>query len=97
MSILKSKHSGWTWDMKRTPFGGGGKGGGGPSGGGSTQQSNQYSNISPWASPYVSSILGAAQNQVFQTKTTPATEGYYTDSQGNKVDAATAQANQGKI
>lgn len=24
MSILKSKHSGWTWDLKRTPFGGGG-------------------------------------------------------------------------
>lgn len=22
MSILKSKHSGWTWDLKRTPFGG---------------------------------------------------------------------------
>lgn len=28
MSILKSKHSGWTWEGKRTPFGGGGKGGG---------------------------------------------------------------------
>ena len=26
MSILRSKHSGWTWDNKRTPFGGGGKG-----------------------------------------------------------------------
>lgn len=23
MSILRSKHSGWTWDLKRTPFGGG--------------------------------------------------------------------------
>lgn len=29
MSILKSKHSGWTWEGKRTPFGGG-KGGGAP-------------------------------------------------------------------
>jgi hypothetical protein len=29
MSILKSKHSGWTHELKRTPFGGGGKGGGG--------------------------------------------------------------------
>lgn len=28
MSILRSKHSGWTWEGKRTPFGGGGKGGG---------------------------------------------------------------------
>ena len=26
MSILKSKHSGWTFEGKRTPFGGGGKG-----------------------------------------------------------------------
>jgi hypothetical protein len=24
MSFIKSKHSGWTWDLKRTPFGGGG-------------------------------------------------------------------------
>jgi hypothetical protein len=94
MSILKSKHNGWSFDGTRTPFGGGGKGGGGPSGGGSQQQSNQYSNISPWASPYVGSILGAAQNQVFQTKQNPATAGYYTDAQGNKVDAATAQAAQ---
>lgn len=29
MSILRSKHSGWTWDNKRTPFGGG-KGGSAP-------------------------------------------------------------------
>jgi hypothetical protein len=29
MSILKSKHSGWTWEGKRTPMGGG-KGGGAP-------------------------------------------------------------------
>jgi hypothetical protein len=26
MSLFKSKHSGWTWDLKRTPFGGGGGG-----------------------------------------------------------------------
>lgn len=24
MTMFKSKHSGWTWDLKRTPFGGGG-------------------------------------------------------------------------
>jgi len=29
MSILRSKHNGWTWEGKRTPFGGG-KGGGSP-------------------------------------------------------------------
>ena len=63
MSILRhlNKHHGW-YDGKRTPFGGGG----GPSGGSTTtSQSNQYSNLSPWASPYIGSILGAAQQQVF--------------------------------
>ena len=50
------------------PQGGGGKGGGG--GGGqqqTTQQSNQFASLSPWAQPYVSSILGAGQAQVFNT------------------------------
>lgn len=92
MSILnwKNKVLGYT-----PQGGGGGKGGGGPSGGGSTQQANQYSNISPWASPYVSSILGAAQNQVFKTQTTPGTAAHWVDSAGNPVstDLATA-ANQ---
>ena len=37
----------------------------GGGGGGQTQQSNQYSSVSPWAQPYVGSILGAAQQQVF--------------------------------
>lgn len=47
-------------------------GGGGSSGGGGTTQSvsNQYSSLSPWAAPYVTSMLGAAQNQVFQTDPT---------------------------
>ena len=64
-----------------------GGGGGGPSGGGTATQSNQYSNISPWASPYVSSILGAAQQQVFNMtpgSTTPAVPAQY-DSSGNLV------------
>jgi hypothetical protein len=78
-------------------MGGGGKGGGSSGGGGATQQANQYQNISSWASPYLSSILGAAQAQVFNTKQTPGTEGYWTDASGNKVDAATAQAGQGNI
>jgi len=43
-------------------------GGGGSSG--QTQQSNQYTNLSPWAQPYVTSILGAAQQQVFNTDPT---------------------------
>jgi hypothetical protein len=41
--------------------------GGGSSGGGSTQQQNQYQSISPWAQPYLTSMLGAAQKQVFNT------------------------------
>jgi hypothetical protein len=40
-------------------------GGGGSGGGGTTQQANQYSSISPWAQPYLTSMLGAAQRQVF--------------------------------
>ena len=72
MSILRhlNKHHGW-YDGKRTPFGGGGS----PSGGGgtTTSQANQYSNISPWASPYVSAYLNAGQQQVFNT--TPGVNG----------------------
>jgi len=41
--------------------------GGGGSGGGNTQQQNQYTSLSPWAQPYVTSMLGAAQSQVFNT------------------------------
>jgi len=44
--------------------------GGGSGGGGQTQQSNQYTSLSPWIQPYVSSYLGAAQQQVFQTDPT---------------------------
>jgi hypothetical protein len=47
--------------------------------------------ISPWAQPYVSSILGAAQNQVFNTQTTPGTAGTPAtyDSEGNVITPAT--------
>lgn len=69
MSILKSKHSGWTWDMKRTPFGGGSGGGGGP-----TQSTTVNTNIPEYARPYVESMLGAAQKQ-----------SYKFDDQGNVV------------
>jgi len=75
MSILQfmNKHHGWAPDGKRTPFGGGGgKGGGGGSAPQqqTAQQSNQFSSLSPWAQPYVTSVLGAAQQQVFQTDPT---------------------------
>jgi hypothetical protein len=61
MSILKSKHSGWTWDMKRTPFTGGG-GGGSPA----PQQSTSYNtNVPEYAKPYVTNMLEATQKQLF--------------------------------
>jgi hypothetical protein len=43
--------------------------GGGSSGssGGTASQQNQYSNISPWAQPYVGNLLSAGQSQVFST------------------------------
>jgi hypothetical protein len=70
-------------------MGGGGSSGGG--GGGQAAQQNQYSNISPWAQPYVSSILGAAQSQVFQTRPTaavPGTPATY-DEYGNVTNPGT--------
>jgi hypothetical protein len=64
MSILKSKHSGWTWEMKRTPFGGGGSPG---------STTTQTSNIPEYAQPYVENMLGATQAQLFNTTTDPET------------------------
>lgn len=57
MSILKSKHSGWTWEGRRTPFGGGG--------GGPTQSTTQTSNIPEYAQPYVENMLESAQKQIY--------------------------------
>ena len=39
----------------------------GGGGGGQTSQSDQYQSLSPWAQPYITSMLGAAQSQVFNT------------------------------
>jgi hypothetical protein len=64
MSILKSKHSGWTWEMRRTPFGGGGSPG-------STK--TETSNIPEYARPYVENMLGATQSQLFDTTVNPET------------------------
>lgn len=76
MSILKSKHSGWTWEMKRTPFGG--SGGGGPS-----TTKTETSNIPEYARPYVENMLGATQSQLFTTSDgTPARDATY-DAEGN--------------
>ena len=73
------------------PMGGGGKGGGGGGGQQNTQQQNQYSALSPWAQPYVTSLLGAAQQQVFDTRATPSTAGTPAqyDEYGNQINAGT--------
>ena len=69
---------------------GGGKGGGG-GGQQNTAQQNQYSALSPWAQPYVTSLLGAAQQQVFDTRATPSTAGTPAqyDEYGNQINAGT--------
>jgi len=59
MSILRSKHSGWTWEGRRTPFGGSG-GGGGP-----TQTTSYQTNIPEYARPYVENMLESTQKQIY--------------------------------
>jgi hypothetical protein len=83
MSILKSKHSGWTWEMTRTPFGGPG-----PSGPSSTK--TETSNIPEYARPYVENMLGATQSQLFTTSGgSPARDATY-DAEGNVLTPAVA-------
>lgn len=60
MSILRSKHSGWTWEGRRTPFGGSGGGGGGP-----TQTTTYSTNIPEYARPYVENMLQSTQAQIY--------------------------------
>lgn len=62
MSMLKSKHSGWTWDLKRTPFGGGPPPAPAPA---PTQTNVTNTNIPEYAQPYVETMLGTAQQQIF--------------------------------
>jgi hypothetical protein len=62
MSILKSKHSGWTTELTRTPYMGGGGGGGSPA----PQQNTSYNtNVPEYAKPYVTNMLEATQKQLF--------------------------------
>jgi len=63
MSILRSKHSGWTHEGTRTPFFGGG-GGGGPN---TTTSTSQTSNIPDYAQPYVENMLESTQRQIYTT------------------------------
>jgi hypothetical protein len=62
-----------------------GKGGGG---GGQTTSTSYQTNIPEYARPYVDTMLGATQKQLFNTRTTEATPAQY-DSEGNQTSAAT--------
>jgi hypothetical protein len=97
MSFLKSKHSGWTWDLKRTPFTGGG-GGGGPAA--PTQTTVQNTNIPEYARPYVETMLGTAQQQIYNYDDTGTVSGFKpyipygatVDAAGNITNTAQEQA-----
>jgi hypothetical protein len=70
MSFLKSKHSGWTTELTRTPFmGGGGSPPPPPAQPTSTNVTN--SNIPEYLRPYAETMLGATQQQLFNTETNP--------------------------
>ena len=60
MSILRSKHSGWTHEGRRTPFMGGGGGGGQP-----TQSTSYTTNVPEYARPYVENMLESTQKQIY--------------------------------
>ena len=62
MSILRSKHSGWTWEGRRTPFGGSGGGGGQPA---PTQTTAYNTNVPEYARPYVENMLESTQKQIY--------------------------------
>ena len=101
MSFLKSKHSGWTTELTRTPYMGGGGGSSPP-----TQTNVQNSNIPEYARPYVETMLGTAQQQIYNYGA-PDAEGNKTvsgfkpytpygatvDASGNITNTAQEQAN----
>ena len=59
MSILRSKHSGWTHEGRRTPFMGGG---GSPP---PTQNTSYNTNVPEYARPYVENMLESTQKQIY--------------------------------
>jgi len=61
MSILRSKHSGWTHEGRRTPYFGGGGGGSPPP----TQSTSYNTNIPEYARPYVENMLESTQKQIY--------------------------------
>jgi hypothetical protein len=94
--MLRSKHSGWTWEGKRTPFVGGGGGGGGPT---TTQSTGTTynTNIPEYAQPYVENMLGATQKQLFTMGGDPDMQKQIgTDESGQPI-YQTIPGNQGQI
>ena len=86
--IVPSKFNGYNKDGTRNLFMGGG-GGGGPT---QTTSTVQNTNIPSYAEPYVNTMLGATQKQLFNTSEvggTPAVAATY-DDQGNQLTAGTA-------
>lgn len=86
--IIPSKFNGYNKDGTRNLFMGGG-GGGGPT---QTTSTVQNTNIPSYAQPYVESMLGATQKQLFNTQEvggTAAVAPTY-DSEGNQLTAGTA-------
>lgn len=76
--IVPSKFNGYNKDGTRNLFMGGGGGGGGPT---QTTSTVQNTNIPSYAQPYVESMLGATQKQLFNTS-----QGQIgTDDQGNPI------------
>lgn len=85
--IIPSKFNGYNKDGTRNLFMGGG--GGGPT---QTTSTVQNTNIPSYAQPYVESMLGATQKQLFNTREvggTPEVKATY-DSEGNQLTAGTA-------
>jgi hypothetical protein len=85
--IIPSKFNGYNKDGTRNLFMGGG--GGGPT---QTTSTVQNTNIPSYAQPYVESMLGATQKQLFNTREvggTAAVAPTY-DSEGNQLTAGTA-------
>ena len=67
MSILKSKHSGWTYELTRTPFDGGGGGGGQQAAAPAqpTTSTSYNTNVPEYVKPYVENMLQSAQKQIY--------------------------------
>jgi hypothetical protein len=87
--LIPNKRDGYSADGRRLYFFGSGGGGGGPT---QTTSTVQNTNIPSYAQPYVESMLGATQKQLFNTQEvggTAAVAPTY-DDQGNQLTAGTA-------